>query len=129
MNRTNTFLVPGARVKFKNNGDGTVIFGTIKRVNAKTVTVTQCSDGSPGWRVHPLALSPAGNSDPGVGVGTAPPALPAWQKGARVAFSHQGRTVVGTIVRVNARTCSIIPDAPVRAGQYYRVAPVNLRMA
>lgn len=51
-----TFRV-GQRVAFTAKGRS--IVGTVARVNAKTVTVDHCDDGSRGWRVSPSLLVPA----------------------------------------------------------------------
>ena len=50
----------GQRVQFRSRKrGGAVITGTIERINTKTIALTDCSDGSPGWRVAPALLEPA----------------------------------------------------------------------
>lgn len=51
-----TFRI-GQRVAF--TAKGRTVVGTVARVNAKTVTVDHCDDGSKGWRVSPSLLVPA----------------------------------------------------------------------
>lgn len=117
----------GSRVMFPGR-NGRTVYGTVRRVNPKTYSIDQCSDGAPnGWRVPPYMLKAADASDPGAQAATAPAGERPWRKGDRVAFDFNGRTVTGTIDRVNARTCSITPDVPDRPGQYYRISPRNLR--
>jgi hypothetical protein len=49
----------GQRVQFRSSKrGGAVIVGTITRINTKTVALANCSDGGPGWRVHPSLLQP-----------------------------------------------------------------------
>jgi hypothetical protein len=45
----------GQRVTF--SGKGRTVVGTVARINAKTVTVKDCNDGSRGWRVSPGMLT------------------------------------------------------------------------
>lgn len=118
----------GQRVMFDNGRKGTV-YGTVRRVNPKTISLEQCSDGPRGWRVHPWMLSPADARDPGATDWSAPVGERPWSKGDRVEFTNGNRVVVGTIDRVNSKTCSIIPDVPDRPGQYWRVPPRALRPA
>lgn len=126
MNRSE--IKTGTRVMFQGRG-GRAIYGTVKRVNRKTVTIEQCSDGPRGWRVYPWMLSPADSKDPGVGATTSPAGTRPWRKGDRVEFtdSRSGAKVVGTITRVNSKTCSVMPDGS--EGGYYRVPPTMLRPA
>lgn len=49
-----TFYI-GQRVAF--TAKGRTVTGTVARVNAKTVTVDHCDDGSRGWRVSPSMLA------------------------------------------------------------------------
>ena len=118
----------GQRVQFSNGTKGTV-YGTIKRVNPKTISLENCSDGPRGWRVHPWMLSPADSNDPGATNWSAPAGERPWRKGDRVTFTAKGKTYTGTVDRVNTRTVSITPDNPDRPGQYWRISPAMLRPA
>lgn len=119
----------GSRVMFRNGSKG-MVYGTVKRINLKSVTLEECSDGPRGWRVGPYMLSAADSHDPGAEAANAPAGERPWRKGDRVEFNFRGeKLVTGTITRINSRTCSIDPDEPERPGQYYRVSPRNLRPA
>lgn len=120
-------FTPGTRVMFTGKRNETV-YGTVKRVNKKSITLEQCSDGPRGWRVAPWMLSPADGNDPGVEATNAPAGERPWRKGDRVTFTGNGRTVVGTIIRVSSKTCSVQPDGEVE-GRYWRVSPAFLRPA
>jgi len=121
-------LRSGTRVMFIGKKNAT-IYGTVAKINVKTVTLTNCSDGPRGWRVAPHMLSLADSRDPGVAATHAPAGTRPWRKGDRVSFDYKGTTFTGTIDRVNARTCSITPDVPQRPGQYFRMSPMSLRPA
>lgn len=46
----------GDRVIFKGRKTRPPVIGTIKSMNEKTYTITDCNDGGPGWRIHPSFL-------------------------------------------------------------------------
>jgi hypothetical protein len=46
----------GDRVIFKGRKTKPPVIGTIKSMNDKTFTITDCSDGGPGWRMPPAML-------------------------------------------------------------------------
>lgn len=46
----------GDRVIFKGRKTKPPVIGTIKSMNEKTYTITECSDGGPGWRMPPAML-------------------------------------------------------------------------
>ena len=49
----------GQRVEFTSRKRGIVVQGTIERINAKTVSLKDCSDGNVfGWKVHFSLLRP-----------------------------------------------------------------------
>jgi hypothetical protein len=119
-------LRTGTRVMFTGKRNATV-YGSIKRINPKSITLDNCSDGPRGWRVYLHMLSVADGNDPGLAATNAPAGTRPWRKGDRVEFDYKGKAFTGTITRVNARTCSINPDAPERPGQYFRMSPGSLR--
>ena len=47
----------GAKVRFKPRKTKPEVFGTVKSINNKTVTVVNCSDNGPGWRIPPHMLT------------------------------------------------------------------------
>lgn len=46
----------GDRVIFTGRKTKPPVIGTIKSMNDKTYTITDCSDGGPGWRINPGML-------------------------------------------------------------------------
>jgi len=55
------------------------------------------------------------------------PTPPLFRIGDKVTFRNKGRTLGGTVKRVNRKTISITPDAPEYPGQYWLVSPSLLR--
>lgn len=47
----------GNKVTFKPRKTKPAVTGTIERINSATVSVTDCDDGGPGWRVPASILS------------------------------------------------------------------------
>jgi len=45
----------GDRVKFKSKR-GMYVTGTVDKINAKTISLRDCDDGGPGWRIQPGIL-------------------------------------------------------------------------
>jgi len=128
----------GQKVVF-GRGNGEQTGGTVMKVNRKKLKVRQ--DEARGsqknhrvgtvWTVPPSLVRPVGeaprNATP------APrrqPALPraAFNVGDRVEFDAKGRTITGTVKRVNRKTCSVNPDGETN-GRYWRVSPGILRPA
>lgn len=54
---SNLELTIGARVRFKPRKTKPTVEGTVERINSKTVTVVDCTDGGPGWRVPAEVLT------------------------------------------------------------------------
>lgn len=50
----------GAQVRFKPRKTKPEVTGNIERINGKTVTITNCSDGERGWRIPPHMLTVIG---------------------------------------------------------------------
>lgn len=65
----------GSRVMFPNRR-GMTVYGTVKSINTKTLTVIECSDSSRGWRVPPESVRPADSNDPGPAPAPAPAPAP-----------------------------------------------------
>jgi len=123
-----TFRV-GQRVQFSGPRN-TTVYGTVKRINPKSITLHECSDGPRGWRVKPWNLEPADANDPGAEATDAPAGQRPWRKGDRVSFNPRGgETQTGTVTRVNGKTCSVDPDNPDVPGRYYRIPHARLRPA
>lgn len=114
----------GTRLMFTDKG-GSTVYGTVERVNRKTVTLKDTTDGATGWRVSPFMLAPASSADPGAGKTTA---SRSFRKGDRVTFKNGSRIIRGTVMRVNRKTVSVEPDGETES-RYWRVSPSVLAPA
>ena len=114
----------GARLMFTDRG-GATVYGTVERINKKTVTLKDTTDGASGWRVPPFMLAPASSADPGVGNTSADRPF---RKGDRVTFKNGNRIIRGTVMRVNRKTVSVEPDGETES-RYWRVSPSVLAPA
>ena len=114
----------GARLMFTGRG-GATVYGTVERINRKSVALKDTTDGAPGWRVGPWALMPADGNDPGVGNISADRPF---RKGDRVTFKNGNRIIRGTVIRVSRKTVSVEADGET-SGRYWRVSPSMLARA
>ena len=122
MNRSDIRI--GARLMFTGRGNATV-YGTVVRINKKSITLQDTTDGAPGWRVGPGSLMPADGNDPGVGNTSA---NRPFRKRDRVTFKNGNRIIRGTVIRVSRKTVSVEPDGDT-SGRYWRVSPSMLAHA
>jgi len=124
----------GQRVIFgRSNGEKTV--GTVLKINAKSIKIKQ-EEARGGyavgteWRVHPNCVKPYNKEnlfeeDALRLLGPSPEKVPqvkGLRVGDRVSFEAKGRTIFGTVKRVNTKTVAVVPDnAP--EDRYWRVSP------
>jgi len=128
----------GDKVTFgRKQGEKTL--GTVVKVNRRRLKVRQ--DEARGamkshavgtiWTVPPSLVNPANGSavpapvTPALAVPYRP--APEFRKGDRVEFDARGRTIVGLVRQVNAKTVSVQPDGA--GSRYWRVSPGMLRKA
>ena len=134
MSSTHNFRVGDTVLFGRTNGEKTL--GKVVSINAKSVKVeqTEARGGRPmntGWRVATSFVYPLeGNSLPAP-LPAVPPmpgaAKPAFRVGQRATFSGKGRTVTGTIVRVNTKTVTLEDCDDGSRG--WRVTPGMLTLA
>ena len=122
----------GDKVVF-GRGAGQQTTGTVVKINAASVKIRQdeARGGKPigtEWRVHPSLVSlVSGTVTAPVAVAVAAPVVTGFRVGDRATFTAKGRTVTGTVTRVNAKSVSLENCDDGSRG--WRVAPGMLRAA
>ena len=117
----------GQKVVFgRSNGEQTV--GTVLKINAKSVKIRQ--DEPRGRykvgterRVHPNCVEAL---DPLTEALMPPRPVEKARKvtvGDTVTFEGRGRTLRGTVTKVNVKTVNVVPDDALSDSQYWRVSP------
>ena len=124
----------GDKVVF-GRGNGQQTTGTVIKINASSVKVRQdeARGGKPigtEWRVHPSLVSLVSGTvaaPVAVAVAVAAPVVTGFRVGDRATFTAKGRTVTGTVTRVNTKSVSLENCDDGSRG--WRVAPGMLRAA
>ncbi|NDD28464.1 MAG: hypothetical protein EB084_09400 [Proteobacteria bacterium] len=132
-----TFNIGDTVLFGRENGEKTL--GRVVKVNAASVKVeqTEARGGRPVgtiWRVAPSLVYPLEGSPalPALAPLVALPpmpgtARPSFRIGQRVAFTAKGRTVTGTVARVNEKTITV--DHCDDGSRGWRVSPAMLALA
>jgi len=132
-----TFNIGDTVLFGRENGEKTL--GRVVKINAASVKVeqTEARGGRPVgtiWRVAPSLVYPLEGSPalPALAPLVALPpmpgtARPSFRIGQRVAFTAKGRTVTGTVARVNEKTITV--DHCDDGSRGWRVSPAMLALA
>jgi hypothetical protein len=100
---------------------------------AKCVTLEQRAGRAAGMKIrvsydlmYPVDGATSVSDFPGEVISLPSPTAK-WSIDDRVAFDNRGRTITGTVSKINRKTVRVDPDNPTRKGQYWNVSPSLLR--